>query len=201
VLIGWNSDSTSGLVDLNAGGTINTTRIYTGSDNGTHPALSVFNFNGGTLKSTASDTTADPFINNNGGTVDYQLNVKEGGAIIDIPTGMSDTIAPALLHAGAGTDGGLKKNGGGALTLAATPTYNGDTTVNAGVLNANGGISTPSATVYVATGATLNATSIVADTLTIGGAPHLAATAVPEPGTFVLLVLAGLGAFLARRRK
>jgi fibronectin-binding autotransporter adhesin len=97
--------------------------------------------------------------------------------------------------------GGLTKNGLGSLTLTGALTYSGDTTVNVGTLNATTGIDTPNAAVYVATGATLNASSIVADTLTIGGAPHVAANAVPEPGTLVLLVLFGMGALLAWRRK
>jgi fibronectin-binding autotransporter adhesin len=97
--------------------------------------------------------------------------------------------------------GGLTKNGLGSLTLTGALTYSGDTTVNVGTLNATTGIDTPNAAVYVATGATLNASSIVADTLTIGGAPNVAANAVPEPGTLVLLVLFGMGALLAWRRK
>jgi hypothetical protein len=43
----------------------------------------------------------------------------------------------------------------------------------------------------------------VADTLTIGGAPRASANAaaVPEPGTFVLLALAGMIALLAAWRR
>ena len=69
----------------------------------------------------------------------------------------------------------MKKLGTGSLTLAVAPAYTGNTTVNNGTLNAPAGINTPAATVYVATPATLNASSIVADTLTIGG-PALALT-------------------------
>jgi hypothetical protein len=54
---------------------------------------------------------------------------------------------------------------------------------------------------HVAAGTTLNAISINVDTLTIGGAPHAAAAAVPEPSAFVLLALAGLGSLLAWCRK
>jgi autotransporter-associated beta strand protein len=99
--------------------------------------------------------------------------------------------------------GGLMKLGDGTLTLTSASTYAGDTTVNQGVLNANMGIDTPSAAVYVATGATLNAASIVADTLTVGGPRISVATAVPEPGTLALLAMAGIAAvwFAARRKR
>jgi autotransporter-associated beta strand protein len=95
------------------------------------------------------------------------------------------------------------KIGGGTLTLTVQPTYTGDTTVNEGSLTVVGAIDTPASDVFVATGATLNAASIVADTLTIGGAPHATANAaaVPEPGTFVLLALAGMAALLAALRR
>ena len=185
----------SATLNINQGGAVETPWLRSVNDGGL-PASSILNFNGGALRATASDTS---FVADAGSTL-FQLNVLAGGAIIDTQAN-NDTIVPPLLHGGSGTDGGLKKLGNGALTLAATPTYNGNTTVDAGTLNV-GTLSTPAATVYVATGATLNATSITADTLTIGGPPlAAAAAAVPEPGTFVLLVLAGLGAIMAWRRK
>jgi hypothetical protein len=51
-------------------------------------------------------------------------------------------------------------------------------------------LNTPSAVVTVYDGGTLNAGSVVADTLTIGGTAPSTATAVPEPGTFSLLIVA-----------
>jgi autotransporter-associated beta strand protein len=82
----------------------------------------------------------------------------------------------------------LIKTGAGALTLSGTLSYTGNTTVNDGTLNV-AVLNTPSATVYVATGGTLNAASIVADKLTIGGDPIGMTAAVPEPSTFALLAL------------
>jgi autotransporter-associated beta strand protein len=100
----------------------------------------------------------------------------------------------------AGT-GSLTKTGAGALDVVGSIAMAGDTIVNEGTVNATGGINTPANAVYVSTGTTLNASSIVADSLVIGGGPYAAAASVPEPGTFVLLALAGLGALLVWRRK
>jgi autotransporter-associated beta strand protein len=94
------------------------------------------------------------------------------------------------------------KLGTGSLTLTGALGYDGNTTVNGGTLNLSD-LNTPAATVFVADGAILTAHSIVADTLTIGGTGGGAAmaTAVPEPGVFVLLAMAVLSAFLTWRRK
>jgi autotransporter-associated beta strand protein len=94
----------------------------------------------------------------------------------------------------------LVKDGGSMQSLLGALTYVGDTTVNAGELIVTN-LNTPANTVSVMDGATLTATSIVADTLVIGGTPSPAPLAVPEPGTFALLVFAAFGALLAWRRK
>jgi autotransporter-associated beta strand protein len=104
----------------------------------------------------------------------------------------------------AGLDGGLTKIGPNSLTVNGTLNYTGNTTVNEGSLTV-GDINTPGAIVRVATGTALNARSIVADTLTIGGAPiviNASAAAVPEPSVLMLLALAGLafvGAYIRRK--
>jgi autotransporter-associated beta strand protein len=106
------------------------------------------------------------------------------------------------------TTGGLTKLGLGTLTLSGALSYAGDTFVNEGTLTITTPLNTPSADVSVATGGTLNAVSIVADSLNIGVAPLTPATgstvpnAVPEPSTLVLLALAGLalaGAYFRRK--
>jgi autotransporter-associated beta strand protein len=165
-----------------------------------HATTAVVNFNGGTLQ--ASATNAD-FIATDDAAASVTLNVLAGGAIIDTQN-YAVTVTKQLL--GSTGDGGLKKLGTGTLTLSADPTYTGKTIVDAGTLTV--GNLTHSANVYVASTGTLNATSIVTGTLTIGG-PALAATssaaapitAVPEPSTIVMLVLASLGTLLAWRRK
>jgi autotransporter-associated beta strand protein len=154
----------------------------------------VINFNGGALQASAA---SDDYIA--GAT--FALNVDAGGAKIDT-NGYEIAIAREFHNISATTPGGLTKLGDGKLTLTAVLTGIGDTTVNQGELNAAAGINTPSDTVYVATGATLTAPSIVADTLTIGGLPKGAAVAVPEPGTLALLAMAGLiSVWFAIRRK
>jgi autotransporter-associated beta strand protein len=191
-----------GVVNLN-GGEFSAPAIVKGAAS----VASTINFNGGTLKPTIGNLTyfdatvgytatglAD-FIQGTG----FAVNVLEGGAKFDT-NALDVTVTQVLAHAGtAAQDGGLTKLGDGSLTLTALPTYTGNTTVNQGTLSANAGINTPNATVFVADGATLNASSIVADTLTIGGAPL--AAAVPEPGTLALLTLAALSIAFAAWRK
>jgi hypothetical protein len=75
--------------------------------------------------------------------------------------------------------------------------------VNEGTLNVTE-LNTPSATVTVKDGAVLNAVSLTADTLVIGGVPEAASAAVPEPGTLSLIVTlavsAGIGAAWRKRK-
>ncbi len=105
------------------------------------------------------------------------------------------------LVSGVAGDGGLKKLGDGTLALSVAPTCDGDTNVVAGTLDVPS-LNTPSSAVNVYGGGTLNAGSILADSLNIGGpAPAAAVNSVPEPGTLALLVLALGLAGTAWRRK
>jgi autotransporter-associated beta strand protein len=99
----------------------------------------------------------------------------------------------------------LVKTGGSTQILTGSLTYTGDTTVNEGTLIVND-LVMPGSTISVKDGATLEARSIVADTLSIGGAPSSGAAspiAVPEPCTLVLLTLAiaAMATCMARGRK
>jgi fibronectin-binding autotransporter adhesin len=94
----------------------------------------------------------------------------------------------------------LVKDGDSTQNLLGSLTYTGDTTVVGGTLTVSG-LNTPSSDVTVSNDAVLNAGSIVASTLTIGGSRVPAPAPVPEPGTVVLLALAGLGTLLAAWRR
>jgi autotransporter-associated beta strand protein len=95
--------------------------------------------------------------------------------------------------------GSFSKVGAGELTLAGTLTYTGDTNVYGGALTIDGAL-TNSANVNVYNTAALTASSIIADTLSIGGTPAILPTAVPEPCTMVLLALGALALFAIRKR-
>jgi fibronectin-binding autotransporter adhesin len=195
----------SGTLNLN-GGTVTTPVVSTHSVYSAEiigPSSGTVNFNGGILQASAS--SAD-FIATDDSSATMTLNVQKNattglGALIDTQA-FDVTITKNLVHdaAGPAIDGGLKKIGTGSLTLTGALSYTGNTAVNAGTLNVTA-LNTPNATVSVATGANLTATSIVANTLSIGGAPTASVAAVPEPTTLVLLMLAGAGILLAAWRR
>jgi autotransporter-associated beta strand protein len=145
-----------GTVNLN-GGIISATRVGTATANsvaGNTGNTATFNFNGGTLKASASSAT---FFQGNTGTpvVPITTIVKSGGAIIDTDTNVISILEPLQHDSSLGStpDGGLTKRGIGTLTLTATNTYSGITLVNGGTLLVNGSLATSAVT--VATNATL----------------------------------------------
>ncbi|MGI5869614.1 MAG: autotransporter-associated beta strand repeat-containing protein [Kiritimatiellia bacterium] len=96
-----------------------------------------FNFNGGTLKATTYNW---PYSTNDNANYAFNAspaNVRNGGAFIDT-NGRTCHIQAGLCHSpvadDAAIDGGLTKNGAGALILMGANTYTGATTVNAGTL-------------------------------------------------------------------
>lgn len=162
-------------------------------------AVGVINFNGGTVKALAANAAFFAIDDVTKGSL--TLNVQKNAT-----TGLGGDRPERLRHRhwfdlrapfdrrSSGNRRRLDRNrqqhrnsGFAHLDCANLP---GDTNVLAGSLTAPS-ITTPDATVYVADGSTLTAGSIVADTLTIGSGGF---AAVPEPGTFVLLALAAIGA-------
>lgn len=148
------------------GGTLTVPQIISSSSS----AARIFNFNGGTLKPAASTTA---FFNSG---VAGAVNVRNNGAIIDA-TNFSITIGQALVHStiasDSATDGGLRKNGGGTLTLGNTNTYTGNTTVNAGTLAlGSAGSIANSRIISVAGGAVLDMSAVTGG-FTLGAAQTL----------------------------
>ncbi len=113
----------------------------------------VINFNGGVLEAGANNAAFLPVLSSQS---DF---VQAGGAILD-DGGYAITIAAPLLHdpaLGATVDGGLIKQGAGALTLTASNTFTGDTLVNAGTLALGGnGLLAGTQNITVGPGATLD---------------------------------------------
>lgn len=127
------SAASTNTYNLN-GGVLTVPQIISTVTTGTR----AFNFNGGTLKAASASAA---FVNLVTGTGTARANVRDGGALID-SNGKDITIGQALLHSNIGSDaaadGGLAKSGTGTLTLTATNTYSGATTVSGGTLVLSG---------------------------------------------------------------
>jgi len=190
----------SGTYNL-IGGTLIVRQIIQGS------GTAIFNFGGGTMQATNTFTTSVPIT----------LTGTGGDATIDTQN-YDVTISSPVSG-----DGGLNKLGAGALILSANATYLGDTTIEDGLLQLNGANSvlheiTGVGNLGVGDGATpsiLTALYIQVGTVTVAagseiiiasspGGPLAAQpnlTAVPEPSTLTLLLLAGMGLWWFGRRK
>ena len=125
-----------------------------------------FSMNGGTVKAAAGTTNL--FGNNTatGGTLQMavQLGSTNGGATID--TSLSSATIQRPLVNMSGQNGTLTKIGSNTLTLNATNTYTGTTTVSAGTLRING-TNAGGGAVNIASGASLGGTGSVSGHVTI----------------------------------
>lgn len=149
------SGTASSTFNLLSGGTLVVGRIINGTG-GPTGAGTTFNFNGGTLRASASSTTFMQGLTT--------ANVQAGGAVINT-NGFSDTIGQTLVASTTSPGGGLTKLGAGTLTLSGTAanTYTGGTTITAGTLAAakdgalgSGNVSVGSNGVLTLTGGTTN---------------------------------------------
>ena len=154
-----NTAAGNGTINLN-GGTLQARRIVGG------PGAGTFNFNGGVLR-------AGPNANADFITGLTSASVLAGGAIID--SGANNIAIAQALDDGGG-NGGLTKQGSGALYLNGANTYAGPTLVNAGTLGGSGSVA---GSITVAAGGTLApGTSI--GTLTVGNALTLQGNTIME---------------------
>jgi autotransporter-associated beta strand protein len=214
VRIGSTATSIAAL-NLGLGSTVKTGRVFSAST----PVSSTLNFNGGLLKATASDYVnpetfvVTPYFNADNGSTAFYLNVLAGGAKIDA-NGFNISLPASLSLVGDAAGRGLTVSSGsgtpGTLTLTGAVSNIGPVTIGSNAtLQMNNGATTfttvsGAGSLKVVDGSTLNATSINLDALIIGGpvsAASASTAAVPEPGTFVLLALAGVGAILAVWRR
>ncbi len=145
----------NGTLWLN-GGTFTTNRIRR-----TAGTNSIVNLNGGTLRASTSTTTFLEGLT--------RANVRNAGAVIDTQA-HHITLAQPLVHSTLGgdaaLDGGLRKLGGGTLTLSGNNTYNGTTTVQAGRLNVTG-THTGGGLYTVKSGGTLGGTGTIASSVLV----------------------------------
>lgn len=161
-----NANTVTGTLNLD-GGTLTAFGFQANNGllgEGAGSGKATFDFNGGTLVASTNNTTA--FIGAKVTSV-----VSAGGAIINT-NGFTDRINSVLTHDStlSGADGGLTKQGAGTLTLGASNTYTGPTTISAGTLqylDANENLSSLS----IANGAALDLSG--AGTITIAsGLPN-----------------------------
>lgn len=140
-----------GVINLNSGGLLATASTI-GNVNNNTGTTAAFNFNGGTLRATASTTLL-------GGNALTTVTTSSTASTID-SNGFASTIALPIGN-GAATGGLTIINSsgiaGGSVALSAINTYTGGTVVNSGnlILNAGGGAGAVRGVVTVNPGATL----------------------------------------------
>ncbi len=143
------SATATATINLNSGGTLISRAILDRNA----VANSTINFDGGTLKATATGNAEDWIRSGAGGIT---VNLLAGGAIFDTNGQNDQRISVGMAGAG-----GFTKTGAGTLVLLSnTNTYDGDTLINEGTLKiGNGGVlgtlSSGTGALSMATGTTL----------------------------------------------
>jgi autotransporter-associated beta strand protein len=175
---------------------------------------------GGVLSITSGSTLSATGVQLAGGTISGKGTLAPAvtltaGGTLDAPLS-GDTLNVSLT---AGGTGNLTKTGQGTALIATDATYSGNTTISAGRLQLNGLNSalhavTGAGELSLAASATATADSIAVGTLTIAAGSKITInpiaagplsessklSTVPEPSTFVILMLAGLGVMLYRKK-
>lgn len=175
-----NGDATFSGSITGSGGSISKTGTGTWTLSGSNSFTGNSSISSGTLKLMGGSAIADSVNFNITGS--GKLEIGESETIFGVSTGSSGGIildsGATLTLANAGSvqsivsgAGSLAKSGSGALTLSGTNTYTGATTVNAGLLIAQGGSAlSDSARTTVASGATLDLTNASETVGSIAGA-------------------------------
>ncbi len=110
------SSSSTGTINLNAGGTLKTRRIFSKA-----AARGTLNFNGGTLQQNSSHNLSGGLI-----VAATTVNVLENGGTID-SSDYAVTVGAAI-----GGTGAMKFKGGNTITLEGASDYTGGTTIELG---------------------------------------------------------------------
>ena len=138
------------------GGTIHTGGTITLGSNGALGSTGVIAMNGGILQFTSANNT------------DYSSRLKfEDAKTATFDTNGQNVNFATTLSLGPGGTGSMDKTGSGILTISASNTYTGATSVSVGTLLVNGSLGNTTTT--VASGATLGGTGTLAGDVTVNG--------------------------------
>lgn len=165
-----------------AGGLLRTPSITAGA------GTAAFNFSGGTLQNAPASNL----------TVTMPVNLSGSGSVA-VDNGQTGSFNEAAPISGGGI---LFKVGGGALTLSGSNTYSGGTDVFNGTLI----VTTPQAikdgtSLFVGAASSFFAPTASAPSGARSASGAAAITAVPEPGTLVLLAAGAAAAFVTLRQR